>query len=108
MAKDSGNDDPCDKGLSFFKRAEESTRTTGTGKAPGNCKAGQKIDDYKLVKCLGRNGMGEVREALQESLKRTVALKVLLPGGGIRELNPPPRGPDEGPPGIKCPISNPA
>ncbi|MED5331087.1 MAG: protein kinase [Planctomycetota bacterium] len=83
MTKDSGN---VDKGLSFFKRAEESTRTTGTGKAPGICKAGQNIDEYKLVKCLGRGGMGEVWEAVQKSLKRTVALKVLLPGGGIREF----------------------
>ena len=83
MTKDSGN---VDKGLSFFKRAEETTRAVDTGKTPGICKAGQNIDEYKLVKCLGRGGMGEVWEAVQKSLKRTVALKVLLPGGGIREF----------------------
>ncbi len=40
---------------------------------------GRVLGDFRLVRCIGRGGMGEVWEAEQTSLSRRVALKVLLP-----------------------------
>lgn len=47
--------------------------------------SGTRIGDFQLVKLLGRGGMGEVWEAKQVSLQRSVALKVMLPerSGGV-------------------------
>ncbi|MED6335634.1 MAG: serine/threonine-protein kinase, partial [Planctomycetota bacterium] len=42
--------------------------------------AGRTVGDFVLVRLLGRGGMGEVWEAEEQSLRRKVALKLLLPG----------------------------
>ena len=37
------------------------------------------FDDFKIIRCIGHGGMGVVYEAVQESLHRKVALKVIHP-----------------------------
>ena len=41
--------------------------------------AGQTVDGYRVERLIGRGGMGVVYEAVQTSVKRRVALKVLRP-----------------------------
>jgi serine/threonine protein kinase len=42
-------------------------------------KINQQIDDYRIIRLLGKGGMGEVYEAEQTDPRRRVALKVLVP-----------------------------
>lgn len=54
---------------------------------PIECRAGEKIDGYKLTEELGEGGMGVVFKADQfQPVRRTVALKVIKPGVDTREV----------------------
>jgi serine/threonine protein kinase len=56
---------------------EETTSEDGTsGERKGEL-SGRELDGYRLGRLLGRGGMGTVYEAVQVSLERTVAFKVL-------------------------------
>jgi len=62
------------KGDSFFKSGEHERPQP----APG-LEAGKVIGDFRLVELIGQGGMGQVWEAEQVSLRRTVALKFIRP-----------------------------
>ncbi len=52
---------------------------------PPDLKPGDQLGEFRIVRPLGQGGMGVVYEALQESLWRRVALKVLPPGHAANE-----------------------
>ncbi len=64
-------------GLELFHAAAGRERLPASGQPLFRVKANQTIGDFRLVREIGRGGMGVVYEAWQGSLNRRVALKIL-------------------------------
>jgi len=66
------------------RNAAEEARSIEEALAP-ELPAGKKLGEFRLLREIGRGGMGIVYEAVQESLGRHVALKVLPAGAALDE-----------------------
>ncbi len=65
-------------------RESGSVRKTGPH-APVGSVVGKQFQEYRLVEEIGRGGMGVVYKAIQETLDRPVALKMIITGEAARE-----------------------
>lgn len=67
-----------------------SPRTSGSRliwEPPPPDRLAELLPAYEVIRLIGRGGMGAVYEALQKSLRRKVAIKILPGGGGDDELH---------------------
>jgi serine/threonine protein kinase len=76
----------CLQGLSFVNQAAQQMVRTADPVAP-DLSTQQPLGDFRLIREIGRGGMGVVYEARQLSLDRHVAVKVLSLGAALDSRN---------------------
>ena len=72
----------CGRDLTLTTTTQSTFEPAGAGNTPH-------FTDFRIVKTLGRGGMGTVYEAHQVSMRRRVALKVLSDQLSVTAVRPP-------------------